>query len=289
VNGRLRVLAAILGMALVASACGGGGGGGGGGGAKTLLADVMSRGELRVSTDPAYPPQSELTEGGTWRGFDIDVAREVAKRLGVKLSLVTPSWNTITSGRWQGRWDLSIGSMTITPERQKVLDFTTPYYFTPASVAVHEDNTTVKTATDLDGQTIGVCGGCTYESYLEGTLTLPGQGKIEPVIHDADVKTYDTDSSAIQDLSLGDGVRLDAAMSALPTLQEAIKAGKPIKIVGDPLFFEPLAMAVDKEAPEDPSSFVKKLTGIVEDMHKDGTLTRLSIKYYGTDLTVANT
>ena len=85
---------------------------------------------------------------------------------------------------------------------------------------------------------------------------------------------------------LGDGVRLDAAISALPTLQGAVQAGKPIKLVGDPLYYEPLAAAIDKEAPSDPKPLLDEMSRIIEEMHKDGTLTKLSEKWYeGTDLT----
>jgi polar amino acid transport system substrate-binding protein len=282
--------AGLVALLLIAAACGGGdddGGTGGGSqaGAEGLLADVMERGTLRVSTDPAYPPQSFLNEQGEMEGFDIDVATEIANRLGVEVAWETPAWDTIIAGNWAGRWDLSVGSMTVTPEREEVLHFTPAYYYTPAAVAVHDDNSTVSDLeSDLDGKRIGVCGGCTYEFYLDGSLEIPGE-EIDFVIDDAEIKPYDTDSSAIQDLALGDGVRLDAAISALPTLQEAEKKGKPIKIVGDPVFYEPLAAAVDREAPSDPQPFVDRISEIIHEMHADGTLSELSMKWYGVDLT----
>jgi polar amino acid transport system substrate-binding protein len=253
----------------------------------TLLAHVMQAGVLRVSTDPKYPPQSSFdATTNTWKGFDIDVANEIAKRMGLKVQYETPAWDAITAGHWQGRWDLSVGSMTITPDRAKVLDFTQPYYFTPAGLAVHKDNTSIKTLGDLTGKKVGVCGDCTYEQYLNGTLKIPNY-HINFQVHGAQIVTYDTDSTAIQDLSLGDCVRLCAVFSAIPTLEGAIKAGKPIKLFGKPLFFEPLAAAVDRESSLDPTSFVKKVSSIIGQMHQDGTLTRLSKKWYGTDLTLA--
>jgi polar amino acid transport system substrate-binding protein len=212
------------------------------------------------------------------------VAEEIAKRMGVEVQWLAPSWDVITAGNWNGRWDLSVGSMTVTPERAKVLYFSPPYYYTPASAAVHEDNTDITDVeTDLDGKTIGVCGACTYEFYLDGTLNIPGD--YDFVVDNPQIKTYDTDSSAIQDLALGDGVRLDAAMSSLTTLKEAEEKGTPIKIVGDPLYYEPLAVAIDKEAPGNPKPLVKEVSKIVKEMHEDGTLTELSEKWYGYDLT----
>jgi polar amino acid transport system substrate-binding protein len=190
----------------------------------------MEDGVIRVSTDPAYPPQSSYNEEtGEYEGFDIDVATEIATRLGVEIQWETPSWELITAGGWNDRWDMSVGSMTVTAERAEVLDFSPAYYYTPASVAVHVDNTSVQDlATDLDGATIGVCAGCTYDFFLQKTLNIPGY-TFDFVIDDAEIVGYDTDSTAIQDLSLGDGLRLDAAISALLTLEKAVEKGKPIR------------------------------------------------------------
>jgi polar amino acid transport system substrate-binding protein len=288
----------VLLLALIPLACGGdddeSSGGTTTGGSTGLLASIEDKGTLRVSTDPAYPPQSKLNEKtGKYEGFDIDVATEIAKRLGVKIAWEAPAWDTIIAGSWNGRWDISVGSMTITPARAKVLRFTPPYYYTPAAIAVHEDNTTINGASDLNGKKIGVCGGCTYDLYLQNKLEIAQDEsgvpkKVDSVVTDPKTKTYDTDSTAIQDLSLGDGRRLDAVISALPTLEAAKKAGTPIKIVGEPLYYEPLSVAIDKSSQEDPSSLVTRISQIVDEMHQDGTLSKLSKKWYGSDLTVAS-
>jgi polar amino acid transport system substrate-binding protein len=299
-KGRTAALAAlVLLVATALLACGGDDENGveaaGDGGAQDLLGAIEEKGTLTVSTDPAYPPQSELNEEtNEYEGFDIDVATEIAERLGVDIAWEAPSWDTIISGNWNGRWDISVGSMTITPERADVLHFTPPYYYTPASIAVHADNTSITDASGLDGKKIGVCGGCTYDLYLQNTLEIAqdesGQAeKLESVVSDPEILTYDTDSTAIQDLALGDGRRLDAVVSALPTLQAAIDAGSPIKVVGDPLFFEPLSVAIDRSSQLDPTALVDRISEIVTEMHEDGTLSELSEKWYGTDITVAQT
>ena len=293
---RLRLLAVLSFVLLLIAACGTAGDepeeseGNGDAAAESdeptgLLASVLDAGVLRVSTDPAYPPQSSVTKSGDYEGFDIDVATEIAERMGVEIEWETPAWELITARNWAGRWDVSVGSMTVTPERAEVLEFTPAYYFTPAAVAVHADNTSITdTESDLDGTTIGVCSGCTYEAYVDQTLNIPGYD-IDFMIDDASVKGYDTDSSAIADLELGDGTRLDAVISALPTLEGAIEQDKPLKIVGDPIYYEPLAVAIDKNAPEDPAPLTEEIGRIIEEMHEDGTLSELSMKWYGTDLT----
>ncbi len=253
-----------------------------------LLAEICDRGVLTVSTDPAYPPQSKyLPKEDRYEGFDIDVATEIATRLGVDIAWETPSWDVITAGSWNGRWDISVGSMTPTDDRQEVLDFTEPYYFTPAVALVHSDNTTISdVTTDLDGTDIGVCGGCTYEQYLDGTLSMTGF-EFEFVIDDATVKGYDTDTTALQDLALGDGTRLDAAMTSATVAQGYVEEGNPVKVVGDPLFYEPLSVAIDKSSDLDPASLVEATDQIVAEMHEDGTLTGFSEQWFGgLDLTV---
>ena len=295
---------ALLSVLGVLAACGdaetGGSGGGGGGSTESaddtvcsttdatddLLAEICDKGVLTVSTDAAYPPQSKFVpKEDKYVGFDIDVATEIATRLGVDIAWETPSWDVITAGGWNGRWDMSVGSMTPTNDRQQVLHFTQPYYYTPSVILVHEDNTSVQDlTTDLDGKTVGVCAGCTYEQFLDKSLDIEGF-EFDFVVDDATIKGYDTDTTALQDLALGDGTRLDAAMTSLTTAQGYVNEGNPVKIVGDPLFYEPLAAAIDKSSDLDPTSFVEAADQIVGEMHDDGTLTKFSEQWYdGTDL-----
>ncbi len=256
--------------------------------ADDLLAEICDRGVLTVSTDAGYPPQSKyVPKEDTYVGFDIDVATEIANRLGVDIAWETPSWDIITAGGWNGRWDMSVGSMTVTNQRQEVLDFTEPYYFTPAVVLVHEDNTSITDlTTDLDGSDIGVCSSCTYGQFIDGTLDITGY-TFDFVIDDATVKGYDTDTTALQDLALGDGTRLDAAMTSATVAEAYVGEGNPVKVVGDPLFYEPLSVAIDKSSELDPASLVEATDQIVAEMHDDGTLTEFSEQWFdGLDLTV---
>lgn len=266
------------------------------------LAEILARGTLIVSTDPAYPPQSELVEGGQraastkcasdqhtaseLSGFDIDVSVAIAEKLGVEACFVTPDWTLITSGNWANRWDLSIGSMTITPERMTKLYFTQPYYTTPAAFFVHADNTTFTLPADLSGKKVGACAGCTYEFFLDGTLQIPGE-TMDYVVSNTQFTGYETDLNALQDLALGDGTRLDAVLTAQPTGAGAIADGLPLKQLGEPVYFEYLAGAIDKAATPNPIPFVEKVSEIIQGLNTDGTLLRLSNQYYGLDLTTA--
>ena len=251
-----------------------------------VLQDIKSKGQLVVSTDANYAPQSFLNDKGQLDGFDIDVAKEVARRLGVKAKFVTPDWDLIVAGKWGARWDLSIGSMTITAARAKVVNFSSPYYYTPAQFGVYKTNTNIKTLADFSGKTVGCGSGTTYETYLDPTQTLNIGGGEQVLYQIKGVKSriYSTDMEAVQDLALGDGKRLDGVLTSGFVIQEAIKKGVPIKAVAQPVYYEPLAAASDKARPGS-AALIKKVSEIFEAMHADGTLTKLSLKWYGFDVT----
>ncbi len=245
-----------------------------------LLEAIKARGVLKVSTDPNYKPQSFLNEKGELDGFDIDVAKEIGKRLGVKVEFVTPAWEIITAGNWGGRWDLSIGSMTITPDRKKVLYFTSPYYYTPAQFAAPKDSPVSKVE-DFAGKTVCVGASTTYDSYLNGNLTLEGEPILKQVTGVKE-QTFETDAECIQAIQAG-RKEIEGVLTALPTIESAMQSGAPIKKIGDPVYYEDLAGAMDKNVPNS-ESFVAAVTKIIDDMHKDGTLTQLAVKWYGVDL-----
>jgi polar amino acid transport system substrate-binding protein len=267
-----------------------------------LLADILARGVLRISTDPAYPPQSELVpdaqlsadskcsgderQAAEFSGFDISVAVAIAEALGVEPCFITPDWTLIVAGGWSGRWDISVGSMTITPERMQNLYFSQPYYTTPAAFFVHEDNTAFTQPSDLSSKIVGACTGCTYDSYLQGTLKIPGE-TIDFVVTDVEFVGYDADTLALQDLALGDGVRLNAALTAQPTGLTFIEDGQPIKQLGDPVYFEYLSPAFDKESSLDTATLRARVDEIIQALHEDGALKALSEQFYGTDLASA--
>lgn len=248
---------------------------------KDLLSTIKARGVMRVSSDPNYKPQSFLNEKGEMDGFDIDVSKEVAKRLGVKVEFATPDWDTIVAANWGGRWDVSIGSMTITPERKKVLFFSTPYYYTPAQFAAPKDSP-LNSVDDLVGKTVCVGSGTTYDSYLNGMLTLEGE-KIIKQVQGVKMTTFPTDAECIQAFQAG-RKDFEAVLTAQPTVEDAIKSGVQLKKIGAPVYYEDLAAAMDQKVPNS-DGFVQAVSKAIDDMHKDGTLTNLSMKWYGVDLT----
>jgi polar amino acid transport system substrate-binding protein len=247
-----------------------------------LLDKVMTAGKIIMSTDPQYPPQSELTAEGNYEGFDIDVGTEIAKRLGVEIAFETPSWDVITAGSWGGRWDFSVGSMTITSPRQEVLDFSDPYYYTPAQMAVQADSG-ITTLDGLAGKTICVGNATTYLDWLNGTLDFGTESPQTSPPEGATATTLDTDRLCAEAWRAG-RTDFDAWLSSSTTVQAAIDDGLPVVAVGDPVFFEPLAVAFDKGGP-DPSDMLTRVNEILAEMRADGTLKAMSDKWFGLDLT----
>jgi polar amino acid transport system substrate-binding protein len=247
-----------------------------------LLDKVMTAGKIIMSTDPQYPPQSELTAEGNYEGFDIDVGTEIAKRLGVEIAFETPSWDVITAGSWAGRWDFSVGSMTITSPRQEVLDFSDPYYYTPAQMAARTDSG-ITTLDGLAGKVVCVGAATTYLDWLNGTLDFGTESPQTTPPEGATATTLDTDRLCAEAWRAG-RTDFDGWLSSSTTVQAAIDDGLPVVAVGDPVFFEPLAVAFDKSGP-DPSDMVARVNEILAEMHADGTLKTMSEKWFGLDLT----
>lgn len=250
-----------------------------------VMDKVMSEKMMMVATNSEYPPASYLNSKGEFEGYDVDVAKELAKRMGVEAEFMNPAWEAITSGRWGGRWQIAIGSMTPTPKRAEVLDFPAVYYFTPAAFYVH-DSSAYQSLADLNGKKIGSSAGSTYENYLNKTLALDEaySPEIDFLVDAGEIRTYETDTNVMDDLRLGDGVRLDAGISSVPNILEATKNNYPLRIVGDPVFFEPLAVVVAKGDPE----FSQEVAKVIEEMRADGTLKALSVKWFGVDLVSTN-
>jgi polar amino acid transport system substrate-binding protein len=233
-----------------------------------LAAEIVERGSVLVSTDANYAPQSSVNKDtGELEGFDIDTALAMGEALGLDIEFKKVQWETVIPGLQTGKWDVSIGSMTITTEREETVDFTEPYYYTSGQVFVKKGGTQITGVDDLAGKTVGVGAATTYYDFLKSEST-------------ADVKTYPTDADAFPDLRNGN---LDFVMTAGPTGQQAILEGQPFDFSGAPLYYEDLAFAINQGE----GDWLQMLNYAVAMMHEDGTLTELSKKWYnGLDLTV---
>src|SRR5262249_16522107 len=146
-----------------------------------------------------------LKPDGTFEGFDIDVGNEIAKRLGVKAKFLAEDWDVITAGGWANRWDVSIGSRTITKPREQGLAFTSPNYYTPAQMA--GTNKAGPTSIDqLAGKTVCVGVSTTYEDWLKGTLQSESLGPVATPPANVTVKTLPSDNNCPEAMTAGQNV-----------------------------------------------------------------------------------
>ena len=268
-----------------------------------LLAQIKERGTILVSTDPNYEPQSFLNTNGKrpsdtkcpsdtltsaeMQGFDVDVAVEVGKRLGVETCFATPEWDMITAGNWADKWDISVGSMTIYVSRQEVLWFATPYYYTPAVVATRTDSG-INSIDELAGKAICAGTATTYEDWLNGKIgvNLPASSIYAQPPAGITVVTLPTDQECAQALNSG---RKDfvAYVTSETVVNANIAAGMPMKVIGKPVYSEDLGIAIDKAHTLPVDTLLKAVDDIVIAMHSDGTLSQFSTKWFGSDLTQA--
>jgi polar amino acid transport system substrate-binding protein len=247
-----------------------------------VLDRIKSRGVIKVATDAAWPPYSWRDDKGDWQGFDAAVAEEISKRLGVKTEFASPLWDTLTAGNWKGEWDLSVGSMSPTEERAKNLRFPAIYYYAPSVVVVHSDNSTILSPIDAAGKRIGVLKGSIFEKYVRRE-PMSMADELPPVykISDPVVVTFETSELASNELAKGSGATIDAIVDDMMYFLFLIKQGAPIKIVGQPVHYGPLALAIQPGDQE----FEELLKVTIADMQADGTLSSLSSKWFGVDLT----
>jgi polar amino acid transport system substrate-binding protein len=285
---------------LVLSACGGSAAK-----ADNVLDDVMNRGYILISTDPNYAPQSFLDTTASrpsdtkcpsdalttaeMQGFDVDVAKAIGDALKVETCFATPGWDLLTAGNWANKWDMSVGSMTITTTRQQVLDFSVPYYYTPAVVAVAADSE-FTTLESLSGQALCAGVSTTYESWLNNdiaALGLPESSIYAKVPADVTVVPLESDQECAQSIAAG---RTDfiGYVTSGTVVDANLAAGLPVRKIDGVVYSEDLAAAFDKASTLDTASLRAKVDEIFTAMHADGTLSALSIKWLdGQDLTQA--
>jgi polar amino acid transport system substrate-binding protein len=258
---------------------------------ESLLGQVIESGTIRIATDPNYKPFSFLNpDTNEYEGFDTSTAEETVKRLSEKLGTEitlqweTPSWDLITAGNWGGRWDVSIGSMSVTEGRAKVVDFTDPYYYDGGGIAVPTDST-ITTLEELNGgKTFCVGTATTYEQWLNQTLEIVDPNMMTPPT-DPQVTALPTDNECIQ--SVAAGRTFDAIVANKNGLEDAVADGQPIKMLLDePIFTVSVAFALDKSGP-DTAAMLDVLNEIIAEMHADGTLSGFSTEFLGEDVTTA--
>ena len=297
------VVAAVVCVLVVGGCSAGSNGGSGSPGAavagdpaKDKLASILARGTLVEYFEDDYAPQSMAVKGATRAagtkcatnqltapevtGFDNEITKLIATRLGIEACFVSPTWTEVTAGNWSDRMDIAYGSGAINATRMEHLWMTQPYYYIPQRFVVRVDSPYQRPA-DLDGKTIGTCTSCTVESYLQGTLDIPGVQLVQKV-KDPKLAGYETEAPGIDALAAGN---LDAFLTAEPVAAAAIADGKPLRMLEEPAFSMYPSGFIDKGSALDEKAFFERINTIVAGLHADGELKTLSDTFFGKDYT----
>ena len=229
---------------------------------------LVSTGMLTVGSDVSYPPQEYMDAGGTPVGMDMDIAAEIASRLGLSLKVTNFKFDDIIPALNAGQFDIVISAMTITDERKKVVDFV-PYFDAGQAVLVAKGNPKgIKTLDDLSGKTAAVQQGTTEEETLKGLNDKLGKAG-KPKVN---VLTYPTDTDAVDQLRVG---RADAALDDSPVAAYYAKLNPNFEVAIPSFESAPEGIAVSKGN----KAMFDAVNAAVTAMKSDGTLDAIKAKW----------
>jgi len=229
---------------------------------RSTLDIVLERGELIVGTEPEFPPFESKNEKGEFVGFDMDMARELAKDLGVKLRIEEMPFEMLPTALKTGSIDLIISGMTAKPERAKTVSFTDAYYETVLCLLVHVGSGIEKPG-DADGKRIAVKTGTT------------GETKAKELFKNATIVPFPTEGACALEVATG---RADAFLyDRHSVLRHQRNSPDATRVIDDPLSAEPYAMATRLGD----TKFVERLDKFLADFRGDGRYARIYEKHFG--------
>ena len=234
------------------------------------LATIQSNGKLVIALEGAWQPWSFHDESDTLVGYDVEVSRAIAEKLGVEPEYVESDWDSLFAGLDAGRYDMVCNGVEVTDERALTYDFTTPYGYIHTALAVRKDNDDIKSFEDLAGKTTANSLASTYMELAES--------------YGATVQGIDTLEETIQLLTAG---RIDATLNADVSFYDYLNVhpDADFKLVAQTEDASHVAIPVLKS---DDTSFLDALNSAIEELRADGTLKELSEKYFGQDISSEN-
>ena len=240
-------------------------------GAADQLAAIQANGKLVVALEGAWQPWSYHDESDTLVGYDVEVSRAIAEKLGVEPEYVESDWDSLFAGLDAGRFDIVCNGVEVTDERAKTYDFTTPYGYIHTALAVRKDNEDIKSFEDLKGKTTANSLASTYMELAES--------------YGATVQGIDTLEETIQLLTAG---RIDATLNADVSFYDYLNVhpDADFKLVAQTADASHVAIPVRKG--DDSASLLEAINTAIEELRADGTLKALGEKYFGQDISSEN-
>ena len=274
-----RILAALAALAAAvlctAAGCSGGGSSGGassgasgsGSQAADLLTRVQESGQLVVAMEGTWAPWTYHDESGELVGYDVEVARAIGEKLGVEISFVEGEWDGLMAGLETGRYDLVINGVDIDEGRQEKFDFSVPYAYNRTAVIVRGDDTRINSMEDLAGKHTANTISSTYAAVAER--------------YGADVTGVDDLNQTFELLFSG---RIDATLNAEVSYYDYMRAHPDADLKIACLDGESTQTAIPMRKGEETAALRSAIDEALAELAREGTLTRLSEKYFGVDI-----
>lgn len=231
------------------------------------LAQIQESGKLKVGVEGTYPPYTYHDDNGELTGFDVEVAKAIADKLGVEADFTESDWDSLLAGIDSGRLDTIINAVSITPEREEKYDFAGPYFYITQQIVVAKDNDDIVDMASLDGKKVANTATTAYLDILEDA----GASLVQISTADEAVSLIE---SGRADFTTFNSVVFNEYLQQHPDAN--LKVAFVIPDVVD-------TYAVPIKKGE--TALYDAVQNAIDELKEDGTLSKLSEDYFGTDFT----